>query len=183
MITTRSFGQGRIELVQGDITHETTDAIVNAANSGLMGGGGVDGAIHRAGGPAILEECRHIRERNGPLPAGDAVATTAGRLPCRRVIHTVGPIWRGGTAGEPETLARCYRSCMALAQSEDLASIAFPSISTGVYGYPVDLAAAVALEAVRDVLRAGAAIDLVRWVLFSSPDLRSYAARLELLPD
>jgi len=179
----RSFGRGRIELVQGDITHQTTDAIVNAANSSLMGGGGVDGAIHRAGGPAILEECRGIRARRGPLPEGEAVATTAGRLRCRRILHTVGPFWRGGTAGEPETLARCYRNSMALAQSEGLRSVAFPSISTGVFGYPVDLAAEVAVKTVRDVLRAGGEIELVRWVLFSGPDLESYSARLELLPD
>jgi O-acetyl-ADP-ribose deacetylase len=181
--TARSFGTGRIELVQGDITRQTIDAIVNAANSSLMGGGGVDGAIHRAGGPAILEECRLIRERQGPLPPGDAVATTGGRLQCRRVIHTVGPIWRGGDEGEPETLARCYRSCIDLARGEGLTSIAFPSISTGVYGYPVDRAAEVALATVRDALRAGEAITLARWVLFSRPDLQTYAMALAALPD
>ena len=136
----RAFGRGRIQLTRGDITRETTDAIVNAANSSLLGGGGVDGAIHRAGGPAILEDCKRIRAQRGELPAGEAVVTTAGRLPCRRVIHTVGPIWHGGTHGEPETLARCYRNSLALAAAEGLESVAFPSISTGAYGYPVEQA-------------------------------------------
>ena len=125
----------------------------------------MDGAIHRAGGPAILEDCRRVRDARGPLPAGEAVATTAGRLPCRRVIHTVGPVWRGGSAGEAETLARCYRNSLALAAAEGLASIAFPSISTGAYGYPVADAAAVALRAVRDALQDGTYAGVVRFVL------------------
>src|SRR5207247_4200567 len=144
-------------------TRQAVDAIVNAANSSLLGGGGVDGAIHRAGGPAILEECRRIRARTGPLPAGEAVLTTAGALPCRHVIHTVGPIWSGGGRGESETLARCYRRSLALATEHGLRSVAFPSISTGAYGYPVDQAAAVALSTVRAVLLAGPSFDLVRW--------------------
>ena len=128
---TRTIGASRVELVQGDITREMVDAIVNAANSGLLGGGGVDGAIHNAGGPAILEECRAIRESQGPLPAGEAVITSGGRLAARHVIHTVGPVWRGGGHGEAETLARCYRSSLELAASRGLSSVAFPAISTG----------------------------------------------------
>jgi O-acetyl-ADP-ribose deacetylase len=174
----RAFGRGRIELHRGDITRETTDAIVNAANSSLLGGGGVDGAIHRGGGPAILEDCRRIRAERGELPAGEAVVTTAGRLPCRRVIHTVGPVWRGGTHGEPETLARCYRNSLALAAAEGLASVAFPSISTGAYGYPVERAAEVALRAVAEVLTSGGFEGLVRFVLFSESDLETYEAAL-----
>ena len=152
------------------------DAIVNAANSSLMGGGGVDGAIHRAGGPEILEECRRIVERQGSLPAGEAVLTTAGRLPCRHVIHTVGPRWAGGTRGEAETLARCYRNSLHLARAHGLASVAFPSISTGAYGYPVAEAATVAWRAVVDELETPGSVRLVRWVLFSEADLRAYEA-------
>jgi O-acetyl-ADP-ribose deacetylase (regulator of RNase III) len=150
------------------------DAIVNAANSGLMGGGGVDGAIHRAGGPAILEECRRIVARQGPLPPGEAVITTAGRLPSRHVIHTVGPRWSGGRHGEAETLARCYRSCLRLARAHALRSVAFPSISTGAFGYPVAEAADVAFRTVREDLEANRGLELVRWVLFSEVDRRAY---------
>lgn len=175
----RIFGTSRLELVRGDITHETVDAIVNAANSSLMGGGGVDGAIHRAGGPAILEDCRQIVARQGSLPAGEAVITTAGRLPCRHVIHTVGPVWRGGQHGERETLARCYRNSLALAVSHGLSSIAFPSISTGVYGYPVAKAARVALGAIREVLATGSPLTLIRLVLWSDADLEEYERALE----
>ena len=174
----RAIGRGRLELSRGDITRETTDAIVNAANSSLMGGGGVDGAIHRAGGPAILEECRRIRAERGELPAGEAVVTTAGRLPCRRVVHTVGPVWRGGQSGEAAILASCYRNSLAIAAGEGLASIAFPSISTGAYGYPVALAAEVALGAVAEVLTSGGFDGLVRFVLFSESDLETYEAAL-----
>lgn len=182
MPSERSFGRGRLELVQGDITRETTDAIVNAANSSLMGGGGVDGAIHRAGGPAILEDCKRIRAQRGPLPPGEAVLTTAGRLPSRHVIHTVGPIWHGGESGEPETLARCYRNSLTLAADQGLSSVAFPSISTGAYGYPVAAAAAVALATVRGALEAGSPVTLVRFVLFSAADLAAYQKALEALP-
>jgi O-acetyl-ADP-ribose deacetylase (regulator of RNase III) len=177
-MTSRAFGRSRLELVRGDITREAVDAIVNAANSSLMGGGGVDGAIHRGGGPAILEECKAIRARQGSLPAGEAVITTAGRLPSRHVIHTVGPVYRDGRHGESETLAGCYRTSLALAASHGLARVAFPSISTGVYGYPVAAAAAVALGAVRDVLAAGSTVELVRFVLFSDADLAAYEAAL-----
>ena len=180
---TRSFGGSRLELVQGDITREMVDAIVNAANSGLLGGGGVDGAIHKAGGPAILEECRAIRERQGPLPAGDAVITSGGRLAARHVIHTVGPVWRGGGHGEADTLARCYRSSLALAAARGLSSMAFPAISTGVYGYPSEEAAAIALRTVSQVLRAGSPVTLVRCVLFSEPDLETYRRALAGLTD
>jgi O-acetyl-ADP-ribose deacetylase len=157
------------------------DAIVNAANSSLMGGGGVDGAIHRAGGPDILEECRRIVARQGTLPAGEAVITTAGRLPSRHVIHTVGPRWSGGKQGEAETLARCYHNCLRLAREHTLASVAFPSISTGAYGYPVMEAARIALRTAGDDLETAGGVRLVRWVLFSEADLRAYEqARREI---
>jgi len=174
----RVLGSTRVELARGDLTQETTDAIVNAANSSLLGGGGVDGAIHRAGGPAILEECRRIRAARGSLPAGEAVITGAGRLACRHVIHTVGPVYTDGRHGEAETLARCYRSCMRLAAEHGVLSLAFPSISTGAFGYPVDEAAAVATAAVREVLVAGFPLRLVKWVLFSDRDLQAYEAAL-----
>jgi len=174
----RDFGPNRLELTRGDITRERVDAIVNAANSSLLGGGGVDGAIHRAGGPAILDECRRIVDANGPLPAGDAVITSGGLLPARRVIHTVGPRWRGGEHGEAATLARCYRNSLALAAREGLSSVAFPSISTGAYGFPVDEASVVALGAVAGALRAGSPVRLVRFVLFSDADLDVYRRAL-----
>ncbi len=163
-----------LEFVQGDITRASVDAIVNAANSSLLGGGGVDGAIHRAGGPAILAECRLIRERSGRLAPGQAVLTTAGLLPCRYVIHTVGPIWQGGTQGEPETLASCYVNSLALAAQHGLASVAFPSISTGAYGYPVERAAAIAVRSVRAELTRPTTLQHVRFVLFSAADLATY---------
>jgi len=146
-------GGGRtIELVRGNIVNEETDAIVNAANSSLLGGGGVDGAIHRTGGPAILAECRQWVAANGRLPAGRAMATTGGKLRARHVIHTVGPVWRGGAAGEPELLAGCYRTALELAREHRLRSIAFPAISCGVFGYPLDRAATVAVKTVSKFL-------------------------------
>jgi O-acetyl-ADP-ribose deacetylase (regulator of RNase III) len=181
--TSRQSGKSRIELVQGDITRQTVDAIVNAANSTLMGGGGVDGAIHRAGGPTILEDCKRIRERQGPLPPGQAVLTTAGLLPSRHVIHTVGPVWAGGGRGEPEVLARCYRNCLALAARHGLRSVAFPSISTGAFGYPVEKAARVALAEVREALGSGSPLSLVRFVLFGEDDYEVYRRTLDALPD
>jgi O-acetyl-ADP-ribose deacetylase (regulator of RNase III) len=146
--------EGRCIVSVGDITTLACDAIVNAANSSLLGGGGVDGAIHRAGGPEILAECKALRRGPLPdgLPAGKAVATTAGRLPAKRVIHTVGPIWRGGTHHEDETLESCYRESLALAAREGLESVAFPAISTGVYRFPRERAARIAWRTVREFL-------------------------------
>ncbi len=178
----RRFGRGTIELVLGDITRETTDAIVNAAKSSLLGGGGVDGAIHRAGGPQILSECRAIRARQGGCPTGEAVITTGGRLAARHVIHTVGPVWRGGDRGEPELLASCYRNSLRLAALHGLATIAFPSISTGIYGYPVEKAARVALGAVATLLEhESPAPERVRFVLFDMGTFEAYRAALERL--
>ena len=167
----------KLELTRGDITRMETDAIVNAANSSLAGGGGVDGAIHRAAGPGLLEECIRIaRERrnvpNGPCPAGDAVITGAGKLPCKKVIHTVGPIWHGGSRGESELLASCYRKSLLLAQAAGLKSIAFPNISTGVYGYPKDKAAKVAVEAVRKTMDETPGIERVVFVCFDEENFR-----------
>ena len=168
----------RLVVRVGDLTREDTDAIVNAANSSLLGGGGVDGAIHRAGGPEILAACREIRATKFPegLPAGEAVITTGGRLPARHVIHTVGPIYGQHHGEEPRILAACYESSIALAAAHSLASVAFPAISTGVYGYPKDEAAEVALAAVERALRAHASIREVRLVFFSEQDAR-FAAR------
>lgn len=168
----------RLELVHGDITNERVDAIVNAANSRLAGGGGVDGAIHRAGGPAIMAECDSLRDERGGCPTGEAVATTAGRLNARYVIHTVGPVWGGGTRGEPELLARCYANSLRLADERGCRSVAFPSISTGVYRFPIERAARIALRTVLAGLPEGG-IELVRFVLFTKNDLGTYAAALE----
>ena len=143
---------GKIKLVQGDITRVTVDAIMNAANASLLGGGGVDGAIHRAGGPAILQECQQIRARQGGCKTGDAVITTAGQLPAQFVIHTVGPVWQGGTHGEDQLLASCYRHSLKMAEQQQLTSIAFPNISTGVYGFPKARAVQIAIQAIRDHL-------------------------------
>lgn len=155
-----------------DITAETTDAIVNAANSSLLGGGGVDGAIHRAGGPQILAECRQIVAKTGRLPAGKAVITGAGRMQAKHVIHTVGPIYRG--TSDAATLASCYRESLSLAESKGLRSIAFPSISTGAYGYPLAEAAKVAVSACTKALNDCQAVNLVRFVLFDPTTLRAY---------
>jgi len=151
----------------GDITQQSTDAIVNAANSSLMGGGGVDGAIHRAGGPAILEECRKIVARQGHLPPGEAVQTTGGNLPAVFVIHTVGPIWRDGMQGESGILANAYRNSLRLADRMGLHSVAFPAISTGVYGYPAEAAAAIAVRTVIDELASARSVRQARFVLYS----------------
>ncbi len=171
-----------IELVRGDITREATDAIVNAANSSLMGGGGVDGAIHRAGGPALLEECKAIRASGRDCPTGQAVITGGGRLAARHVIHTVGPVWHGGGRGEADLLASCYRRSLELAAEKKLRSVAFPSVSTGVYGYPVGRAAVVATSAVARFLEGRAdAPDVVRFVLFDDDTFEAYRAALEAL--
>ncbi len=147
--------------------------MVNAANSSLLGGGGVDGAIHRAGGPAILEECKQIRARQGGCPTGEAVITTGGKLPAAYVIHTVGPVWQGGSKGEPELLASCYRNSLRLAAERGLTSIAFPNISTGVYGYPKDKAAKIAVEAVKRYLQAHeTSIAQVVFVCFDDENYR-----------
>jgi O-acetyl-ADP-ribose deacetylase (regulator of RNase III) len=167
-------GGSTVRLLQGDITKQDTDAIVNAANSSLLGGGGVDGAIHRAGGPGILEECKAIVARSGRCDTGNAVITTAGDMPARRVIHTVGPVWRGGERGEPGLLANAYKNSMRLAAENGLKSISFPSISTGVYGYPIELASRIALEVVFNFLVDNPEIGEVRFVLFSSGDLETY---------
>jgi O-acetyl-ADP-ribose deacetylase (regulator of RNase III) len=158
----------------GDITKETTEAIVNAANSSLLGGGGVDGAIHRAGGPAILSECRQIVSQIGRLPAGQAVITTGGKLRAKHVIHTVGPVYRGGEQGEAETLANCHRESIRLADEHGLASLSFPAISTGAFGYPVSDAAHVAISAAIDALRSAKSLKHCRFVLFDSDDLRTF---------
>ena len=178
----RVFQNGKVQLIRGDITRETTDAIVNAANSSLLGGGGVDGAIHLAGGPEILAGCKAIRASQGECPPGEAVVTTGGRLPARYVIHTVGPVWRGGDRGEPEILASCYRNSLRLAVEKGVRSIAFPSISTGAYGYPVEKAAPVALSTVATFLRMEKlAPGLVRFVLFDAGTLQTYRQALEAL--
>ena len=168
---------GRILAIeQGDITRQTTDAIVNAANSGLMGGGGVDGAIHRGGGPSILEECRAIVSRRGRLPPGEAVATAGGNLPASYVIHTVGPVWHGGRSGEPEVLASAYRESLLVAEALHLRSVAFPSISTGAYRYPVEQASFLAIRTVTDFLRTEAdSVTRVVFVLFDTATFEAYA--------
>lgn len=171
----------RLSLIQGDITTQTTDAIVNAANSSLMGGGGVDGAIHRAGGPAILEECRQIVSRQGRLPAGEAVVTGGGNLQAKYVIHTVGPIWRGGHSGEPQLLAGAYSESLQLAVNKGMKSLSFPSISTGAYGYPAEQAAVIALGAVIDFLRQDGSLKEVIFVLFDSRTYRIYEEALKRL--
>jgi len=174
-------GKAKIRIIQGDITEQETDAIVNAANSSLMGGGGVDGAIHRKGGPKILEECKRIRETEWPdgLPTGKAVITTGGNLKAKYVIHTVGPVWRGGRHGEPELLAEAYRNSLKLAVSRGLKTIAFPAISTGAYGYPMDKAAEVALKTVKEFLEGEDKLEEVVFVLFTRPSLEVYERKAQ----
>ncbi len=164
----------RIQIVQGDITQQHVDAIVNAANSSLLGGGGVDGAIHRAAGPELLEECRRL----GGCPTGQARITNGYRLPARWVIHTVGPVWRGGDQGEDELLARCYRSCLAFVEPYGLRSIAFPSISTGAYGFPIDRAARIALEQTKAFLATNTTLERVVFVCFGPAASATYQEAL-----
>jgi O-acetyl-ADP-ribose deacetylase (regulator of RNase III) len=168
----KRFMKGRVVVKVGDITKEDADAIVNAANSSLMGGGGVDGAIHRAGGPEILQECREIRRTQYPdgLPTGQAVMTTAGKMAAKHVIHTVGPVYGRGGKEKAEQLAACYRNSLSLAVEKGLKTVAFPAISTGVYGYPLDEAANVSSQAVEQFLKANASIQEVRLVFFGSKD-------------
>ena len=170
------FLDGRVRLGVGDITRETVDALVNAANSTLLGGGGVDGAIHRAGGPSILEECRELRRARYPegLPAGEAVITTAGLLPARHVIHTVGPIYGREGGREAELLAAAYRNSLALAAAHALESVAFPSISTGAYSYPREAAATVASRSIAEFLDEDETIKEVRLVFFSKGDMKVF---------
>ena len=174
-----SVNQVKFSITKGDITRQTTDAIVNAANSSLMGGSGVDGAIHRAGGPAILAECKQIVSRQGRLPVGEAVITTAGNLMAKYVIHTVGPVWHGGSKGEAESLASTYRQSLNLAAEQKMDSISFPSISTGAYGYPVDKAARVALGTVIAFQheRTSSIKEMV-FVLFNSQTFVAYSSAL-----
>ncbi|HGE71971.1 TPA: O-acetyl-ADP-ribose deacetylase [Candidatus Poribacteria bacterium] len=169
----------KLSLIVGDITKQNTDAIVNAANSSLLGGGGVDGAIHRAGGPQILEECKKIRARQGGCKTGEAVITTGGNLPARYVIHTVGPIWSGGNNNEPDLLANCYKNSLKLAVENGIKTVSFPSISTGAYGYPIDQAATVALKAVIDFLRNDDSLEEVIFVLFNEAIYKSYENALK----
>ena len=168
----------RIKLVKGDITKIPVDAVVNAANSSLLGGGGVDGAIHRAGGPEILEACRAIVARQGGCPTGEAVITTAGKLPAKFVIHTVGPIWSGGNKNEPEKLANCYRNSLKLAQENNCHSVAFPNISTGVYGYPKPEAAQIALSETLSFLEKNSIPEEVTFVCFDEENLQLYEGLL-----
>ncbi len=162
-----------------DITAETTDAIVNAANSSLLGGGGVDGAIHQAGGAAILAECRKIVSKIGSLPAGKAVITTGGNLSAKYVIHTVGPVYRGGDHGEAEQLASCHRECIRLADEHAVQSLSFPAISTGAFGYPVSEAAVIAISSTLEALASADHVNQVRFILFDSATLKAFARVVE----
>jgi len=170
----------KVSIIEGDITQQATEAIVNAANPSLMGGGGVDGAIHRAGGPAILEECKKIIAERGRLPTGKAVITTGGKLKAKYVIHTVGPVWHGGNRNEAELLKSAYQECLRLATERRLSSISFPSISTGAYGYPVKEAAKVAVNAVVSFLKdRETSLREVVFVLFDSKTYETYASALQ----
>jgi O-acetyl-ADP-ribose deacetylase (regulator of RNase III) len=170
----RQVSSATLTLLRGDITEQDTDAIVNAANSSLLGGGGVDGAIHRAGGPRILEECRKIRELKGECPVGESVITGGGNLKARYVIHTVGPVWHGGEKGEDELLGNAYRSSLLLAVANHIRTIAFPSISTGAYGFPIDRASKIAFDTVTGFLKNDSPLEEVRFVVYSQEDYEVY---------
>lgn len=173
----------RLKLVQGDITKIEVDAIVNAANSSLLGGGGVDGAIHRAGGPAILDACQQIRASRGGCPTGEAVITTAGNLPAQYVIHTVGPVWQGGSNNEPQLLGYAYLNSLKLASKHDICSMAFPNISTGVYGFPKEMAADIALETISQYLSKHLQIQQIYLVCFDHENFRIYREKIKELQD
>lgn len=177
MATSKTFLNGRVVVKVGDLTKEPVDAIVNAANGTLMGGGGVDGAIHRAGGPEILKQCKEIRATKFPdgLPTGQAVITTAGRMPAKHVIHTVGPVYGKGGPEKAALLASCYRNSLGLAVDHGLKTIAFPAVSTGIYGYPLDEAAKVSSEGIEEFLGShGSLIEQVRLVFFSPTDAEAF---------
>lgn len=184
METKKNIGRITVVLKQGDITEEAVDVIVNAANTSLLGGGGVDGAIHRKGGPAILEACQQLRarqQREGKsvgCPTGEAVMTTGGRLPSRQVIHTVGPVWRGGLHNEDELLRRSYSNSLQLASQHGAHIIAFPAISTGAYGFPIERGAKIALKGVADFALHSSSINEVRFILFTSDDFDVYQREL-----
>ncbi|MGI9542509.1 MAG: O-acetyl-ADP-ribose deacetylase [Cyclobacteriaceae bacterium] len=169
----------QLEVIQGDITQVQVDAIVNAANSSLLGGGGVDGAIHRAGGPEILAECLQIRDRQGGCATGEAVITGAGRLPSQWVIHTVGPLWQGGGKQEYQLLANCYRNSLQLAKENEIRTIAFPNISTGIYGFPKGLAAEVACKAVSNFMKHHKLPEKIYFVCFDNENYRIYETLLK----
>ena len=166
--------QSLIRIIQGNITEQNTMAIVNAANSQLIGGAGVDGAIRNAGGPTITEECDQIRCKQGGCPTGQSVITTGGNLEATHVIHTVGPVWKGGSANEAKLLANCYQSCLELAVTHEITSLSFPSIGTGIYGYPIEKAATTALGSVDEFLRKSNMLKEIRFVLFGSTDYSIY---------
>lgn len=172
----------RLTLIQGDITEQETEAIVNAANTTLLGGGGVDGAIHRAGGPSILEECKRIRAKQGGCPTGEAVITAGGNLKAKYVIHTVGPVWSGGKRKEDTLLHNAYENSLSLAKDRRIQSLCFPSISTGAYGFPIERAAGIGLSTVRDFLK-GYTFEEVRFVLFSEKGLGVYEEAWEGLEE
>ena len=175
-----SIGNTKLKTVVDDITSLSTDAIVNAANSGLMGGGGVDGAIHRAGGPAILDECKKIIAKTGSLPTGEAVITTAGNMPSKHVIHTVGPVWHGGSQNEEKKLKTCYANSLKLAMEYGLKTVAFPSVSTGIYGYPVNRASDTAVEAVIEFTKKNAgAFEEIIFCGFDPGTEKEYARALK----
>lgn len=176
-------GQTHIQLLQGDITVQPVDAIVNAANSSLLGGGGVDGAIHRAGGSAILEECQQIRNRQGGCATGDAVITTAGRLPAKHVIHTVGPVWNGGSNNERQLLADCYVHSLQLADKHQLISIAFPNISTGIYDFPKKEAAIIALQTVKEYIEQhpDTLVQQIIFVCYDADNLALYEQQIQAM--
>lgn len=174
----KKIGKTKLSLVQGDITLQETEAIVNAANTSLLGGGGVDGAIHRAGGPKILEECKKIRAKQGGCPTGEAVITSGGNMATMYVIHTVGPVWSGGNRDEEQLLRNAYYNSLNLAKENSIKSISFPSISTGVYRFPIDKAAKIAITTVKEFIQEYNFAE-VRFVLFSERDLQVYEAALK----